>query len=173
MIEEKALNTIKKYDLLEYGDTVILGVSGGADSMALAYFMNSLKEEYGLKLIIAHINHCIRGAEADSDEEFVKNQAEKLGIEFRSLRADVPSIAKLNSEGTEECGRRIRYEFFNSISGNAKIATAHNLNDKMETFFLNLARGTSLKGLCSIPVKRDNIIRPLIDCSRREIEEYC
>lgn len=170
---DKALETIEKYALLKSGNSVVIGVSGGADSMALTYFLYSIKNEYNLNLIIAHINHMIRGEEADEDEKFVKNEAQKLCLDFRLFRADIPKISAKSGESEEECGRRIRYEFFKSVDENAVIATAHTLSDSMETVLLNLARGTGLKGICAIPVKRDNIIRPLIFCTRREIEEYC
>jgi len=170
----KVTSAIEKNNLLKKGQTVIIGLSGGADSVALTHILYSLKDSMSLNLIAAHVNHCIRGEEADRDEQFVKDYCEKLSIPLKTLRFDVPAEAKLTGESEEECGRRIRYEFFDSLTdNNSVIATAHNFNDAVETFFINLSRGTGLRGLCSIPAKRGNIIRPLINCTREEIELYC
>ncbi|MBO4339016.1 MAG: tRNA lysidine(34) synthetase TilS [Clostridia bacterium] len=170
----KVTSAIEKYNMLENGQTVIVGLSGGADSIALTHILLSLREKMSLNLIAAHVNHCIRGEEADRDERFVRDFCEKNSVTLKTLRFDVPAEAEKTGESEEECGRRIRYEFFDSLSdGNSVIATAHNFNDAVETFFINLTRGTGLKGLCSIPAKRGNIIRPLIECTRDEIEEYC
>lgn len=169
----KIKSVIEKSSMLKKGDKVIVALSGGADSMALAFFLNSVKNEYGFSLSAAHVNHGIRGESADRDENFVKGFCEKNGIEFHVMHADVPKIASETGETEEECGRRIRYEFFSSIDETAKIATAHNLNDNAETLIFRMARGTGLKGLCAIPPVRGKIIRPLIKCSRAEIEKYC
>lgn len=172
-MRNKVLSVISKYSMLSDGDNVIVGLSGGADSVTLLHVLNSLKDELHISISAAHINHMIRGAEAERDEQFVVSLCEKLNIPLHIGRFDIPTLAKESGESEELCGRRIRYEFFNSIDNNAKIATAHNLNDSAETFFLNLSRGSGLNGLCGIPCVRDNIIRPLIECSRAEIEEYC
>lgn len=172
-MKHKVINTIERHQMIRKGDTVVIGVSGGADSMALLSVLYKLKSQYSLELIAGHINHGIRGDEAGRDEKLVRDYCRKLKVECRVLEVNVPKEAKENSEGLEECGRRIRYEFFNSISVDAKIATAHTLSDRLETTLFNLARGSTLTGLCSLPAKRDNIIRPLIECSRSEIEKYC
>lgn len=165
---------LNKHHMLQTGDMIVVGLSGGADSVCLTHFLLSLKQDYNLKLILAHVNHGIRGDEAMRDENFCREFAERLHIPFNVLRADVPQECKKTGESEEECGRRIRYEFFNSLAGSkGKIATAHNLNDSAETVMLNILRGTGLKGLCGIPPVRDNIIRPLISVSRCEIEDYC
>ncbi len=153
--------------------SVTVGISGGADSCALLHSLCRLKDEYSLNITAAHVNHGIRGAEADRDEIFVKNFCEKLGVPLKILHADVPKEAEKSGVGLEECGRKIRYEFFESINPESLIATAHNLNDRCETLLFNISRGTSVKGLCSIPAVRGNIIRPLIECTRTEIESYC
>ena len=158
--------------MLEEGDIVGVGLSGGADSVALLSLLVSLAGKLKIKKIRAiHVHHGIRGAEADRDMLFSEELCRKLGAEFVCFKADVPAQAKESKESIEECARRLRYSFFEK-SGCDKIATAHNLNDNMETFLLNLARGSSLTGLCAIPYKRDKFIRPLLDCSRGEIEEY-
>lgn len=168
------LTTIKKYNMLSHGDRVVVGLSGGADSVCLTHILNSLKNEYSVELIAAHVNHGIRGAEADRDEKFCREFCENSGIEFHVLKADIPALAKEKKLSEEECGRLVRYEFFNKLAGEkGKIATAHNQNDCAETLLFNLTRGSSLKGAGSIPPVRDNIIRPIIECSRQDIEEYC
>ena len=168
----KVITTIKEHSMISKGDTVGVGLSGGADSVALLHILTSSKEKLGiLKIKGIHIHHGIRGDEADRDLEFSKNFCEKLGVDFVCFYADIPAEAKKTGESIEECARRIRYDFF-SQSGCTKIATAHNLNDNMETVIFNMTRGTSLSGLCGIPYVRDIYIRPLLDCTRNEIEEY-
>lgn len=169
----KVKNTIRRYNLPLTGRTVAVGVSGGADSMALLHVLLELKDEYKLNVIACHVNHGIRGETADRDEMFVIKECEKLGVEVHVLSADVPRGAEREHLGVEEYGRRLRYEFFNSVADDVIIATAHTLSDRCETLIFNITRGTSVKGLCSIPALRDNIVRPLIDCTRDEIEKYC
>lgn len=168
----KVEETINRYKMLKNNDTVIVALSGGSDSMTLLDVLFRLRDKYNLKLIAAHVNHCLRGAESDRDEAFVKNYCEKLSIECRVLKVNVFGCRE-NGESVEETGRRIRYGFFKSIDENAKIATAHNLSDRVETFLFNLTRGTGTKGLCSIPATRENIIRPLINITKEEIVDYC
>ncbi len=164
---------IEKYSMLPAGATVVAAVSGGSDSMAMLAALNSIKDEYSIKLCAAHVNHCLRGEDADRDEAFVVEKCNEMGIPVHVLRVDVAKKAAESGESFEECGRRIRYEFFDSLAENAVIATAHNLDDRVETFLFNFARGSALRGLCSIPAKRDNIIRPLIECSKAEILDFC
>lgn len=166
-------NAVARYNIPLSGRTVAVGVSGGADSMALLHVLLELKDEFGMKIIACHVNHGIRGETADRDEKFVVEACKKLGVEVRVLRADVPGTAKKMHLGVEECGRRIRYDFFNSVADDVIIATAHTLSDRSETLLLNITRGASVKGLCSIPAVRGNIVRPLIDCTRADIEKYC
>lgn len=165
---------VNKHNMLDYGDTVVVGFSGGADSVSLMHVLLQLKNEFNLNLIGAHVNHGIRGKEAERDENFCKEFCENNNVKFELLNVNVPQLSKENSMSEEEYGRKIRYEFFSSLAGNSgKIATAHNLNDCAETLLLNLVRGAGNRGSCSIPAVRGNIIRPLIECSREEIEEYC
>ncbi len=171
-IENKILFVMDKYGMVGSGDTVIVAVSGGADSMCLLHFFNKISSKRNFNIICAHVNHGIRGAEADRDESFVRDFCEKNSIEFRAAHYNVPEISSKTGESEEECGRRLRYGFFSSICENAKIATAHHLNDSIETAIFNLARGTGLKGLTGIPAMRGNIIRPLIECTREETEYY-
>lgn len=166
-------NLIERYDMLPEGANVVAAVSGGSDSMVLLNILNSLKDEYKINLCAAHVNHCLRGADADRDEKFVVEKCNEMNVPVHVLRVDVAAKAKESGEGFEECARRIRYEFFNSLGDDIIIATAHNLSDKIETFLFNFSRGSALRGLCSIPVKRDNIIRPLINCTKSGILSYC
>lgn len=170
---DKALGAVEKYNMLSPGAAVIAAVSGGADSMAMLLFLMKIRERYSLSLTVAHVNHGLRGEEARRDENYVRSFCEKNGLRFEVLHADVAALAKQRGESCEECGRRVRYEFFESIDKNAKIATAHTASDNAETMLFNLARGSSLKGLCGIPPVRGSIIRPLIFCTREEIEEFC
>lgn len=169
----KVKQTSERHHMLVPGDTVLVALSGGADSMALLNVLYELKNEYSLTLKAAHFNHGIRGDEAMRDENFCVEVCREMGVELFVGRADIPALAQQSGIGLEECGRRERYAFFAEVAPGAKVATAHTLSDCEETFLFNLARGSSLKGLTSIPPVRDNIIRPLIDCSRDEIEAYC
>ncbi len=170
---DKVKSTVEKYNMFPKGAKVVVALSGGSDSMALLNTLNSMRDEYSIELSAAHVNHCLRGADADRDESFVVRKCKELAIPVHVLRTDVAAEAKKSGEGLEECGRRIRYDFFASLGEDMIIATAHNLSDRTETFLFNFSRGSALRGLCSIPAKRDNIVRPLIDCTKAEIVEFC
>ena len=175
----KALDTIRRCRMLPEGSAVLAAVSGGADSMTLLHLLCSLREPLRLRVSAAHVNHGLRGAQADRDEAFVRAACARMGVPLEVLRADVAAQAARTGESVEECGRRIRYAFFAKQAErlNARVATAHTLSDSIETVLLNFARGTGLRGLCGIPPVRMQggvcIIRPLIECTRREIEAYC
>ena len=168
----KVRNTIEKYNLLKGVSSLTVGVSGGADSMCLLDILSKLKDEYGIILKVVHVNHNIRGEEALRDQKLVEEFCCNHNIDCFVHSIDIPALAKENGIGEEECGRIKRYECFDSALCDA-VATAHTLSDSIETMVFNLIRGTGIKGLCGIPAKRDNIIRPLIDCTRAEIEAYC
>ena len=174
-MENKVWETIKKYNMLSAGDTVVVGLSGGADSCALLQYLVSIREKLSLHIIACHVNHMIRGQEADRDEDFSRKLCIQLKVEFRLLKINVPEQAKLRKESTEKCARDIRYEFFGKIADeyNAKIATAHTASDNAETVLYNLARGCGIKGICGIPPVRERIIRPFITVLREETEKYC
>ncbi len=161
--------------MLRYGDSVITGLSGGADSCALLCLLVSLRDSMGLKIYACHVNHCIRGEEADKDENFTVELCKKLDVKLFTLRIDVVKEAQLRGIGTEQCGREIRYSFFEEKAKElgAKIATAHTASDNAETVIFNMTRGSGIKGLCGIPPVRGNIIRPLIEASRADTEAYC
>lgn len=174
-MEDKILNTIKKHNLIENGDNVLVGVSGGPDSMALLYALLSIQTEIPFSLYIAHVNHGVRGREADEDEKFVEKISGKLGIPFYSKKIDMEGYAREHKLSSEDAGRRLRYKFFRevllSING-GKIAVAHNKNDQAETLIMRFFRGTGLDGLKGMEYRNGDIIRPLLDISRNEIEDY-
>ena len=173
MIEKAILDTCREYSLIPKGSIVTVALSGGADSVALLYALNRLKDELGITLKAAHLNHLIRGDEAFRDEEFVKNLCSSLDIPLICEEKDVPKISKEQNLSLETAARKVRYEFLNRVCEGGLIATAHTASDNLETVLLNLARGTAIGGLCGIPIRRDNIIRPIISVTREEIEKYC
>ncbi|MBQ6929539.1 MAG: tRNA lysidine(34) synthetase TilS, partial [Oscillospiraceae bacterium] len=160
--------------MINRGDTVAVGLSGGADSMALFHLLYANKEKLDIKLVALHVNHGLR-KESDSEEVFITDYCKKLGVECVVKKLDMGSSAKPQGLSTEMWARKLRYEFFEAEAEKygAKIATAHSLSDRCETVIFNLCRGTSLKGMCGIPAVRGNIIRPLINCTRTDIETYC
>lgn len=171
---DKIRGTIEKYNMLSYGDKIIIGVSGGADSVCLTSVLNSLKEEYNLDITLVHINHNIRGEEAQRDEDFVIELGEVYGNNVKVFSYEVETMARAEGMTVEEMGRKLRYEAFYKAAGeNGKIAVAHNMNDNCETMIMRFLRGTGIKGLGGISAARDRIIRPLINVTRAEIEAYC
>ena len=173
--------TISDYNMLTYGDGVILGLSGGADSMCLLHILLELRETYGLTIVCVHVNHGIRKA-AYADEAFAKASCKALGIELKTYHVDAKAYSAQNKQSLEAAARELRYKcfddaarYFSEVSdGKAfKIATAHNRNDVTETVLMNFLRGSGLAGLSGIPAVRGNIIRPLINTSRADIETYC
>ena len=173
----KVFETITKFKLIQDGDKIVLGVSGGPDSICMLDILNQLKnDKIKFDIIVAHINHQIR-EEANQDEKYVQNYCKKYNIKFCVQRIDVKKYANNNKIGLEEAGRKLRYIFFDEVmklnNGN-KIAIAHNKNDKIETIIMNEIRGCGLSGLKGIePMRNNQIIRPLIECERIEIEKYC
>lgn len=176
-MKEKVLNTIKKYNLIQDEDKIILGVSGGPDSMSMLHILNEIKKEKNnFEIIVAHVNHQIR-EEACDDEKYVEEYCIKNQIKYYIKRIDVKKYANNNKMGLEEAGRNLRYEFFDEVleKENAnKIAIAHNKNDKIETIIMNELRGTGIAGLKGIePIRENKYIRPIIECERETIEKYC
>lgn len=169
---EKIRSAVSDYQMLQRGDAVVAALSGGADSVSLLYALKELSGELGITVSACHINHHLRGEESDSDMRFCEELCSRLGIPLSVREAEVGSMQQKH-ESLEECARRVRYDFFAEVSGGKKLATAHNSNDCAETVLLNLMRGTGLKGLCGVPPVRGNIVRPLIYCTRDDVEEYC
>lgn len=172
---KKIKEYVEKWQMLEKEDRVIVGVSGGADSICLLLVLSQLQQNFGFELMAVHVNHGLRGAEADSDEAFVKEFCEKRNIPCECYFADVASIAKNRKQSTEEAGREVRREFFHQAFQRyhgSKIALAHHQDDSAETFLFHVSRGTGLKGLGGIAPVNGNVIRPLLCVRRKEIEAY-
>ena len=166
---------IQEHRMFERGETVITGISGGADSVCLFFILHYLQEELGVKLVAVHVNHGIRGEDADADERFVQNICKTAGIPLEIVRCNLELIAKKRKQSMEEAGRNIRREAFERAAqkyGAAKIALAHHKNDNAETLLMNLVRGTGLNGMTGIKPVRDRYVRPLLCLERREIEGF-
>lgn len=169
---EQVTRTIERYQMLCGGETVVIGLSGGADSTALLYALLSLRKQLSLTLYAAHINHMLRGAEAERDQAFVQTMCDSLHIPCHCTRQDVAAIARETGSSIEAAGHMVRYAYFREIAARVsadRIAVAHNQNDVAETTLLHLSRGCSLSGLCGIPPVNGEIIRPLMQCSRTDI----
>lgn len=173
------LEEIRKYveenKLIQNSDSILVALSGGPDSVALLYILLELKKYYDIKIGAAHINHSLRGENSDGDEKFVEDLCKELGVEVYTKKVDIKACANKDNIGEEEAGRKIRYAFFEEKAkegGYNKIATAHNLNDNIETFLFRLMRGTGLEGLGGIPLKRENIIRPILTQKKSKILKY-
>lgn len=179
---KKVQFSIEKNNLFAYGDHLLIGLSGGADSVCLALVLKALQESYDLTLTAVHVHHGIRGESANRDLDFSKNLCEKLGIEFVSAYRDVPAIAEKKHLTEEEAGRIVRYQIFEEEAkkrGASAIAVAHHMDDQAETVLMNLLRGSGIRGLSGISPKRKLsntsdifVIRPLLGVRRSEIEEW-
>ncbi len=173
-LEKKVYETAKEHGMLSGG--VLLGLSGGSDSVCLLFCLLAIKKEKDFPLYAAHINHCLRGSEADRDEEFCRSLCERLNVPFFSKKADVKQYAAKEKKSIEEAAREVRYSFFSEILSENRelkhIATAHNAKDNIETALFRLCRGTGLDGMCGIPPVRGNIIRPLLYITKEEILCY-
>ena len=165
----------KKYNLIENNDTIVVGFSGGPDSVFLVEMLKKLQYFFNFKIYLVHINHLLRGEDADADENFSFEYAKKNNLEIFIKRIPVKEIAKEVGKTLEEVGREERYKFFSEIYekvGANKIATAHNKDDQIETFLFRLIRGTSLQGLEGIKIKNNNIIRPISEIYKKDILKY-
>ena len=176
MLEEKVLQTVKKFDMLSFDDRVLMGISGGPDSVTLLNILLSFKKRYNLSFFIAHLDHKLRGKESDEDVNFVKNLAQELDLPCEVKSCNLVKITRKEHLTLEEAAREYRYKFFIETARKFKtnkIALGHNADDQVETVLMRFLRGSGLEGLIGIPPVRGKIIRPLIECSRAEIEEYC
>lgn len=182
-IENKVLETIKKYQLIEKEDKLVIGVSGGPDSMALLHILLTLQEKEQIPsctLLVAHVNHMLR-KEADEETAYVEEFCRLHQIPCFVKRAKVEELAKKAKMGTEEMGRNIRYQFFEEVRQKEKaqkIVTAHHANDNAETVLMNIIRGSGTAGLKGIePIRKNEknvvFVRPLLNCTKEEIYEYC
>ncbi|HBS59714.1 MAG TPA: tRNA lysidine(34) synthetase TilS [Firmicutes bacterium] len=168
--------TIRKFDMLKRCDKIVVAVSGGPDSMALLHIMRNMQKEYKLQLYAAHVNHMLRGVEADEDAAFVANLCKAWEIPCFVTRINVPSIMAERKLSAEEAAREVRYHFLQhvaAITGSNKIAVGHNADDQAETILMRFLRGSGPGGLTGIPAVRSGIIRPLIEIFRVDIAQYC
>lgn len=175
-MNNKVLTFAKDNSMITSGDGIIVGLSGGADSVCLLHLLCSFREKINIKVGAAHLNHMLRGKEAQRDEHYCQQLCQSLNVPFYSKQLDIATMAQQQGISFEQCGRNARYAFFDETAkqyGYNKIATAHTLSDSVETLLFNLMRGTGTKGLCGIPLIRGNIIRPLLSCTCEEIEHYC
>jgi tRNA(Ile)-lysidine synthase len=171
----KTKETILREGLIDEGDRVLVGCSGGLDSVALLFVLREISHDLPFELGIAHVNHSLRGEESDRDEDFVKGLADRFSILCYSCKANVKDEARESGKSLQHAGRDIRYRFFNEIANQLdfnKIAIAHNLDDQVETFLLRVVKGTGIRGLSSIQIRRGRIIRPFLPIYRSEIETY-
>ncbi|MGL5440258.1 MAG: tRNA lysidine(34) synthetase TilS [Filifactoraceae bacterium] len=176
MLIEKVEDTIKREGLLEEGDSVLVALSGGPDSVCLIRLLADLRERYSLKIYSFHLNHQIRGVDAHKDALYALKLSESMGIPCFTLSLDVPELSKSKKTTVEEEARNQRYIAMNKIADKLnikKIAVAHNLDDQSETVVMRLIRGTGLNGLKGMEYKRDRIIRPLMDADKKSILKYC
>jgi tRNA(Ile)-lysidine synthase len=172
---QKVTKTIVQENLIEENDKVLLGISGGIDSTTLLFVLLEVQTKIGFELGLAHINHMLRGKESERDERFIKELARKLNIPLYVRKSDIKKMAVEKGLSIQHAGREARYAFFDEVMtqhGYNKIAVAHNLDDQIETFLLRTLKGTGLRGLSSIPIKRDAIIRPFLNTYRVAITEY-
>ena len=174
-IEQKFLKFIDERTLVNPGEKILVGFSGGPDSVFLLHLLDKFKKRFRIELYALHINHSLRGKEAADDEKFCEEFCLKRKLKFFSVKKKVKSFSDKNKMSLEEGGRFLRYTEFERVLKQKnldKIATAHNANDNTETVLLNLIKGTGLEGISGIPVKRDNIIRPILGFNKEEILSY-
>lgn len=172
---DKVIRFTHENTLISLPSTVLVGVSGGADSMALLHVLHTWPEE-GLRVCAVHVHHGLRGSEADRDEALVRRFCADNAIPLEVVHADVRALAQQKQCGLEEAGRHVRYATFEQLRerlGADYIATAHTASDAVETMLMHLVRGTGVSGLVGIPAKRGCVVRPLLSCTRQEIEDYC
>lgn len=171
-LDEKIIRFVEEHQLIKKGDKILVALSGGPDSIFMLNFLLKFKKKYGIEVGAMHINHMIRGKEADDDEKFCRKLCERFSVQYHAVKKNVPAYAKKSKISVEEAARKVRYDELENVRkkfGYDKIATAHNCSDNAETMFLNLVKGTGLKGLSGIPISRGEIIRPILPITKDEI----
>lgn len=174
-LEQNVINFIKDFSLIEKGDKIVVALSGGPDSIFLLNFLNKYKKKYKIELAAIHINHKLRGKESDKDQKFCERVCKHLNIPLKCVLIDIKSFAKENNLSIEEAGHNIRYNEFEKYSEEInfnKIATAHNINDNAETILHRLFKNADIFSLSGIPIKRENIIRPILKINKKDIVKY-
>lgn len=174
-MQKKMEQYIEQHHMVSAGDKIIVGVSGGADSMCLLCVLQNYQKKVDFQLVAVHVNHMLRGEAADADEAFVEAYCREKQIPYECFHVPVDTLAKEKKLSTEEAGRIARRDAFvraKEMHGANKIALAHHRNDNAETFLLNLARGSGLDGLCGIRPVNGEYIRPLLCVKREEVERY-
>jgi len=174
-VEERVRRVIRDEGLMEPGERVLVGASGGVDSSALLFLLHRIRKDMAIDLGAAHVNHGLRGEESERDEAFVRKLADDLSVPCHVMRADVRAYSRERGVSIQHAGRELRYQYFADLCGThgyGKIAIAHNRDDQVETFLLRVLKGSGLNGLGSIPVRRDRIIRPFLTIGRSDIEAY-
>ena len=173
--EEKVFSFMEENHMVQHGDKIILGVSGGADSVCLLFLLLEYRKRTAFEMAVVHVNHGLRGRAAEEDARYVEDLCKQWKLPFYPVKGDVRSLATEEKCSEEDAGRRLRYRAFGQAAekfGGTKIGVAHNSNDRAETMLLHLFRGSGLKGLCGMEPVRENIIRPLLCLEREEIEAY-
>jgi tRNA(Ile)-lysidine synthase len=174
-VEERVRRVIRDEGLIEPGERVLVGASGGVDSSALLFLLHRIKKDIAIDLGAAHVNHGLRGEESERDEAFVRKLADGLSVPCHVMRADVRAYGRERGVSIQHAGREVRYHYFAGLCethGYGKVAVAHNRDDQVETFLLRVLKGSGLNGLGSIPAKRGSIIRPFLTIGRSDIEAY-
>ncbi len=178
VIYRKVKKFIEKHNMFSVGDTVVAGVSGGADSVCLLHLLWRMQAEYRIHLLVVHINHGVR-EDAGEDARYVSQLCERLQVPFYLKEIEMEEYAREHHLSSEEAGRILRYEIFEQILAehvvegqNGKIAVAHNGNDRAETMLFHLFRGSGLKGVSSIQPVREQVVRPILCLTRAEVEAY-
>lgn len=175
VLKNNVFEIIREYNLINKNDNIVIGLSGGPDSMALLYVLLEVQKDLEFNIHIVHINHGVRGAEADADQLFVQRKAEELSLPYYTKNVDMVRYGKENGISAEEAGRKLRYGFFREVLGKVgrgKIAVAQNMNDQAETLLMRFFRGTGVDGLKGMEFIVGDIIRPILGISRNEIESY-
>lgn len=176
MIVDQVRQTIRRFRMFSRGQLVLVAFSGGPDSLALLHVLTTLRDELKLHLYAAHLNHQIRGHEADEDERFCREAARQLGLPIAIQKVDVPQLVRQRRQSVEVVAREVRYAFLQEAARQVNataIALGHHADDQVETVLLNIFRGSGTEGVAGIPPVRGMYVRPLLEVTRTEIEQYC